>query len=219
MLESYIVKGLLIGLIFGIPAGASGTITIQKTLERGFLSGFFTGLGATVADMFYASVGAFGIHLIADFMNEHMRAIQFIGGIVIIVYGFYTMFRSSKVNEKVANATGIISCFLTALGIGLLNPASILAYLMGFTLFGVAAAEMLSIAQATELVVSLGMGTVIWWILVCGSITILRNRITEETNHKLHVVFGIITITLGCVCIIRSIFPAFPENIIHAIFG
>ena len=43
------------------------TITIQKTLERGFWSGFFTGMGATVSDMFYASVGAFGIHLIADF--------------------------------------------------------------------------------------------------------------------------------------------------------
>lgn len=219
MLENYIVKGLLIGLIFGIPAGASGTITIQKTLERGFLAGFFTGLGATVADMFYASVGAFGIHLIADFMNDHMRAIQCIGGIVIICYGFYTMFRSAKVNEKVANATGIISCFLTALGIGLLNPAAVLAYLMGFTLFGVAEAEMLSIAQATELVVSLGLGTVIWWLIVCGSITVLRARITDDTNHKLHVAFGIITITLGCVCIARSIFPAFPENIIHAVFG
>ncbi|MDE7140899.1 MAG: hypothetical protein K2O09_09155, partial [Treponemataceae bacterium] len=93
------------------------------------------------------------------------------------------------------------------------------AYLMGFTLFGVAEAEMLSIAQATELVVSLGLGTVIWWLIVCGSITILRARITDNTNHKLHVAFGIITITLGCVCIARSIFPAFPENIIHAVFG
>lgn len=219
MLESYIVKGLLIGLIFGLPAGASGTITIQKTLERGFWSGFFTGLGATVADMFYASVGAFGIHLIADFMNDHMRAIQCIGGIVIIVYGFYTMFRNAKVNEKVANATGIISCFLTALGIGLLNPAAVLAYLIGFTLFGVAEAEMLSLTQALQLVISLGMGTVIWWVTVCGSITLLRKRITEETNHRLHVAFGVITIVLGCVCIVRSIFPEFPDNVIHAVFG
>ena len=214
MLESYIIKGLLIGIIFGIPAGVSGTITIQKTLERGFWSGFFTGMGATVSDMFYASVGAFGIHLIADFLNAHMRVIQGVGGIVIITYGIYTMIKSSTVNEKVANATGILSCFLVALGIAIVNPASMLAYMIGFTLFGIADAGMLTLTQATELVVSLGMGTVLWWILMCGLVTLLKKHITEKTNHTLHVIFGIITVTLGVVCIVRSLFPAFFDSLI-----
>lgn len=29
-------KGLLIGLIFGVPAGAIGALTIGRTLEKGF---------------------------------------------------------------------------------------------------------------------------------------------------------------------------------------
>ncbi|MCR4822540.1 MAG: LysE family transporter [Treponema sp.] len=214
MLESYIIRGLLIGIIFGVPAGVSGTITIQKTLERGFWSGFATGMGATVSDVFYASVGAFGIHLIADFLNAHMTPIQFIGGIIIICYGIYTMIKSSTVNQRVANATGILSCFLVSLGIAIVNPASMLAYMIGFTLFGIADAGALSLLQATQLVVSLGMGTVLWWILVCGLVTLLKNHITEKTNHTLHVIFGIITITLGVVCIIRALFPDFFNSLL-----
>ncbi len=210
-MESYILKGLVIGLIFGLPAGVSGTITIQKTLERGFWSGFFTGMGATVSDMFYASVAAFGIHIIYNFLTTYMTQIQLVGGVVIIAYGIYTIFKKSTVNEKVAGATGILSCFLTALGIAILNPASILAYMIGFTLFGVAEAGALTFLQAFQLVAFLGLGTVIWWVFVSGLVTLLRQRITEKTNHRLHMVFGVLTLILGCICIVRSFVPEFPQ--------
>ena len=35
-MTEFFCKGLLIGLIFGVPAGASGALTIGKTLEKGF---------------------------------------------------------------------------------------------------------------------------------------------------------------------------------------
>ena len=39
MIAEYICKGLLIGLIFGVPAGAIGALTIGRTLEKGFVAG------------------------------------------------------------------------------------------------------------------------------------------------------------------------------------
>lgn len=36
MIAEYICKGMLIGLIFGVPAGAIGALTIGRTLEKGF---------------------------------------------------------------------------------------------------------------------------------------------------------------------------------------
>ena len=50
MLLEYLIKGTLIGIIFGIPAGAIGALTIQRTLEHGYFSGLMTGLGSSVAD-------------------------------------------------------------------------------------------------------------------------------------------------------------------------
>ena len=43
MIAGYFLRGLLIGLVFGVPAGAIGALTIQRTLERGFFAGLVTG--------------------------------------------------------------------------------------------------------------------------------------------------------------------------------
>ena len=43
MIAEYFCKGLLIGFIFGVPAGAIGALTIGRTLDKGFTAGFLTG--------------------------------------------------------------------------------------------------------------------------------------------------------------------------------
>ena len=39
-MQEYLIKGFLIALIFGIPAGAIGALTIQRSLKNGFIAGF-----------------------------------------------------------------------------------------------------------------------------------------------------------------------------------
>ena len=56
MLESYLIRGLLIGLIFGVPAGAIGALTIQRALNSGFTAGLMTGLGSSAAEIGRAHV-------------------------------------------------------------------------------------------------------------------------------------------------------------------
>ena len=56
MLEGYLIRGILIGLIFGVPAGAIGALTIQRTLRDGFAAGLATGLGSSAADLLYLCV-------------------------------------------------------------------------------------------------------------------------------------------------------------------
>lgn len=40
MIAEYFYKGLLIGFLFGVPAGAIGALTIGRTLDKGFTAGF-----------------------------------------------------------------------------------------------------------------------------------------------------------------------------------
>ena len=68
MLEA-LGKGLLIGFMFGIPVGAVGALTIQRSLKEGFAAGVITGLGSSLADCVYAFVGMFGLSLITDFLT------------------------------------------------------------------------------------------------------------------------------------------------------
>ncbi len=45
MAAGFLVKGILIGLIFGIPVGAVGTLTVQRAYQHGFGAGLKTGMG------------------------------------------------------------------------------------------------------------------------------------------------------------------------------
>ena len=77
----FFIKGLMIAVIFGVPAGAIGVLTVQRTLEKGFLYGFFTGMGSTAAELIYASISVFGITIISDFLLQYHAPSQFLSKI------------------------------------------------------------------------------------------------------------------------------------------
>lgn len=68
----YLLRGIMIGLIFGLPVGAIGALTVQRTWSLGVKAGLLTGLGSSVADCSYACVGTFGLTFISDFLL-HLR--------------------------------------------------------------------------------------------------------------------------------------------------
>ena len=70
MISGYFLRGLLIGLVFGVPAGAIGALTIQRALDRGFFAGLVTGAGSSAADLIYSCIGVFGITVISDFLRR-----------------------------------------------------------------------------------------------------------------------------------------------------
>lgn len=59
-MAAFLFRGVLIRLLFGVPAGAVGAMTAQRTWNYGIKAGLLTGLGSSVADCIYACIGAFG---------------------------------------------------------------------------------------------------------------------------------------------------------------
>lgn len=59
------IKSVAMGFSIAAPVGPIGMLCIQRTLSRGFRSGFATGIGAACADMVYGLLGALGIAAIA----------------------------------------------------------------------------------------------------------------------------------------------------------
>ncbi len=100
MIAEYFCKGLLIGLIFGVPAGAIGALTIGRTLEKGFFAGFLTGMGSSTADLFYSCVGVFGITVVSDFLSARQSLLQVIGGILILFFGFGILCKKEPVTAQ-----------------------------------------------------------------------------------------------------------------------
>ena len=67
----HLFRGILIGLLFGVPAGAVGAMTAQRAYSSGLRAGLLTGLGSSVADCLYACVGAFGLSLMLMRFAQH----------------------------------------------------------------------------------------------------------------------------------------------------
>lgn len=69
-------RGIAIGIIISAPMGPVGILTIQRTLDKGRKTGFFTGVGATLSDIFYCLLTGFGLSFIEDFLKDNQDVIR-----------------------------------------------------------------------------------------------------------------------------------------------
>ena len=78
----------MIGIIVSAPMGPVGVMCIRRTLNKGRWHGFMTGMGASMSDLAYAAVTAFGMSFVFDFINNddviHISAV--IDRIDVIAY-------------------------------------------------------------------------------------------------------------------------------------
>lgn len=201
------LKGLLIALIFGIPAGAIGVLCVNRSIEKGFAAGFVTGLGSSVADTAYAVIGAFGITLISDFLQRHEKVISLAGGLLILAYGILMLLKKdgkkaeeTEVMKKSGNS--YLSYFLTSFSIAFLNPATILTFLIAFTSFGITCQN---IFQSLSLVTGIFLGTIVWWLAISFAASRFSEKFTTKGHLILKKVCGILLVGFGILCFARSI--------------
>jgi len=82
-------RGLAIGVLVSAPMGPVGILCIQRTLDKGRRSGFYTGVGAAISDLFYCLLTGFGLSFIEDFIERNQNIIQLVGSAVLIGFAVY----------------------------------------------------------------------------------------------------------------------------------
>lgn len=204
MLENYLIRGLLIGLIFGVPAGAIGVLTIQRTLNGGFSAGLATGLGSSAADLLYACVGIFGVTLVSDFLTRHQRPISLFGGLLIGALGIHIFRQKVQTQQQESNRTKLPLCFASSFAIAVTNPATVLSFLMAFTAFEITGEQ--TGVQSIQLIAGIFLGTLCWWSILSGITAIFRSRINHRIYQLLNWVLGCFMLAFGGVVLIRGLF-------------
>lgn len=205
MAAELLVKGVVIGLIFGIPVGAVGTLVVQKTLEGGFSAGLFTGLGSVSADILYACAGIFGISLLTDFLQKYEVPVSLTGACLIIVYGVL-IFRKKNVSQdrsvrklNRAAAKGYTSAF----AIAVINPATIVSFMVAFSAFGITGKY--TLRGGLQLVFGIFSGTSLWWILLSALVSRFKRRMTDRIYGRMNRILGILMILFGMAMLLRSL--------------
>lgn len=203
MIAGYFLRGLLIGLIFGVPAGAIGALTIQRSLEKGFLAGLVTGAGSSAADLIYSYVGVFGITIISDFLTAHQTVIRVIGGILILILGI-AILRKRELSTTKQDVKGTpFFYFLSAFTAAILNPATILSFLIAFAAFGISGD--LDAYQGIALILGILTGTLCWWSALSGVVAHFRKRVTNNIYKWLNHVLGCLMTLFGIAMIFQGL--------------
>lgn len=205
MEESWFLRGLIIAIVFGVPAGAIGALTIQRTLRNGFAAGFVTGLGSTVADVLYACVGAFGVTLISDFLERNRQPIGVICGLMIILLGGYILLRKEDAKQSgVPLAASRWKAFLSSFALAVINPAVIVSFFTAFAAFGITCIP--NLESGIRLILGIGIGTVLWWALLVGVAAWLKTKLKPQLLVKLGRAMGVLMIAFGLWSISRVLF-------------
>ncbi len=211
----YIFKGMLIGLMVSVPLGPMGVLIIQKTLQKGALAGFIAGMGAACADLFYATVAAFGLGFVINIIQTHELVLQIIGGIFLIIVGLKIYFdnplKQIRMKKRVSK-TGLLGDFLTLFFLTVSNPVAIVVFMAVFAGASVFGDEP---SFRIELFVLTGvLADKVYHHTLSALVNIFRRKFRLRVLITINRVSGVIITILGGLVILavfepfRSLLPA-----------
>ena len=205
MLE-YIVKGIIVGIIVTAPVGPIGLLCIQRTINRGVLSGLVTGFSSALADMVFAIIAGFSISAIGDFMEVNRMIIRLVGGVIVLVLGIkiygvnpLKRFRRQKLQKR-----NYLSDAFSGFVITLTNPIVIVVFGAAFAGLGLN-----STPEHKEIIltiVGIFIGALSWWTGLNFLVNIFKDRINLRKMFWLNRITGIVVIIFGLAIILGSLF-------------
>lgn len=197
----FLLKGILTGLLFGLPVGAIGALTVQRTFLYGIRAGLLTGLGSSTADCFYACVGVFGLTFISGFLLQHQTMIHLLGEGLILFMGISLFLQKENPASHPMEPAGLVRMFLTSFGIGITNPAAILTFLFAFSWLDIPKAS--QFYQGALLAGGVWIGTYIWWGTLTYTASFMKRKTAQFRFQTMNRIFGIILCLFGAVIFLR----------------
>lgn len=179
------IKSLVIGFSIAAPVGPIGLLCVQRSLKNGFRSGLATGLGAASADTVYGFLGAVGFTGIA--MSAPSLAVFLkVGGGAFLLWLAWSIARDtlkSKQAAEVAAAGTVTRDFLTAFGLTLSNPMTILAFIAIFAALDPLTTERQQADSAmwsatASMLAGVFLGSAAWWLCLSGLSAAFRKKMS-----------------------------------------
>ena len=208
MLET-IARGFIIGLLVSLPMGPLNMLTIQRTLNRGRWHGFVTGLGALLSDIIYALITLVGLSFMSDFLTVHESELQWLGSIILILFGI-GVYRTNPLKgwrpDRITGETRYVKDFVSAFLLTFSNAAIILVYVGLYARFSF---NPLPHGWGSLLA---GMGALIiaallWWFLLSLFVSRLRKHFNRKGLVLLNRSVGSVLMLVGVAGIVLSVFP------------
>jgi threonine/homoserine/homoserine lactone efflux protein len=193
----HILAGLGIGLIMSAPVGPVNFLCFHRTLHRGLVAGLMVGIGAMLADCFFAGIAIFGLKFASQAIEENLEFLQVVGGALIVSFGIYLLRHkpphphAPKAKQKTwaALASGFALTFS--------NPGNFIGFAAMFSGITDVIAEEPSLFHGANLVLGVALGALLWWSAFAGMTWYFRKKITQAVLMKINRIAGVLILLAG----------------------
>ena len=196
--------------------GPIGILCVQRTLNKGRHSGFFTGVGAAASDLFYCLLTGLGISLVTDFIADHVNILQIVGSIILIVYALYMIVHNpvSQIKENIDQRDDYLRDTVTGFLFTLSNPLIMFLIIPLFARFGFPLPEYkwYHVIMGYAFIV---VGALLWWAVITFFIDKVRTHFNIRSMWLINRIIGIIILLLSVYGLVTGVWAYLQEiNII-----
>jgi threonine/homoserine/homoserine lactone efflux protein len=202
-----IIKGIVLGFLSSIPLGPIGIICIQRTLGKGRLSGFISGLGAASADTLVAIIAGLGLSFVIDFFRSNSSILVLLGGLILLFLGAQIFFKSpiKQVRERKMNKNSLHTDYLSVLVLTLSNPLAVFVFIAIFAGLNLVkgAHNFFSIML---IFAGIFVGASLWWFMLTSFVNVYRAKFRLRNLWWLNKITGAIIFLFGMIALFSILF-------------
>lgn len=191
-LLKYLWEGLIIGFAASVPLGPIGVLCIQRTLNKGRLSGFVSGLGAASSDFIYAIIAGYSVSFVTKFIEEQMFLIKIFGAAILLFLGIkiYLTNPAVQMRRQRKRSAGIFQDYLSTFFLTITNPLAIFLFITAFSVFG---SERTFITQSI-LMCGVFTGASLWWLTLSSLVGLFRKKLSLRRLYWINKIAGSIIV-------------------------
>lgn len=198
----FLLKGLLIGFTVAAPVGPIGILCINRTLSKGRLTGFVSGLGAASADAIYGCIAAFGLTFITSFLISQKLWLQLIGGLFLCYLGIQTYRSRPAGHAASARGGGLLKSYTSVFFLTVTNPMTILFFIGIFSGIGLGKSSF-DMGSALLMVTGVFLGSAAWWLSLSFGVSLFRKKFSNDSLAWINRLSGIIVFGFGVFALLQ----------------
>jgi threonine/homoserine/homoserine lactone efflux protein len=198
--SSLLLRGFVLGFAVAASPGPIFFLCLRRTLLRGRLHGFVSGLGVATADGFYAAIAAFGFAFVVSAVASGRRPFALIGGAVLIGLGLRLLFeRRAQPVVPTTSRAGLAWAYVSTFGLTITNPATIVSFAALAATLSVGAGS--GLVRPAALVAGVLLGSAAWWCVLALGASALRARLTPAVIQGVNTFSGLAIAALGMLAV------------------
>lgn len=200
------ILGVGLGAFVAAQVGPVSLLLVRSVLRDSATVGVAIGGGAALVDTLYASLGVAGVAPLLA-VSWLQLALGLFGGAVLVVIGARTLWSAWRVRLGGESDDEVASprrAFLTAVAATASNPLTILSWAAIFAATSTAGATS-SPAGALALLAGVAVGSMSWFAVLTGVVSLARRRVRGSWLAAVDVVSGLGLVGFGAVLGVRSV--------------